>query len=278
MSVDDGAAEAVAFLRQRGFPARFTCAIVLGSGFGQLASELDRPVAVPYADIPHFPATGVSGHSGRLVAGRLSGHPVLLFAGRSHHYETGRADAMRVPIAVAAALGQAPLLLTNASGSIRPEWPAGRLVALTDHLAFAAPNPLIGPGDDRRFVPMVDAYDPALRVLLAEAALAAGVPLGEGVYMWFSGPSFETPAEIRAARALGADLVGMSTVPEVILARFYGLRVAALSVVTNFAAGLAAGDAHGHADTMSAARASAPAFARLVRGFVARLADEVGTP
>jgi purine-nucleoside phosphorylase len=266
----DKAGEAAAFLRDRGLDGPFACAIVLGSGLGALADDLEDVVSVPYADIPHFPQSRVSGHAGRLVAGRIDDRRVLLFQGRTHYYETGDAAAMRVPIATVRALGGPPLLLTNAAGSTTPELRPGSLVAISDHINLAGTNPLFHDHGDARFVAMTNAYDGGLRDAIKRAGATAGVAVEEGVYMWFSGPSFETPAEIRMARMLGADLVGMSTVAEVILARYFGLKVAAISVVTNWAAGIARA-APSHRETKDVAAASAADLARLVRAFVAGL-------
>ncbi|MGU3326428.1 purine-nucleoside phosphorylase [Methylobacterium mesophilicum] len=263
-------AAALATLRAAGFGGGYACAIVTGTGLGGIAAELADAHALDYAAIPGFPGAGVSGHGGRLHRGRLAGRPVLVFEGRAHAYERGEAAAMRVPLACAAGLGARRLLLTNASGSLRPETGPGSLVLLADHINLSGLNPLIGEASDARFVPMTDAYDPDLRVRLRAAAGACGVPLGEGVYAWFSGPSFETPAEVRMAGILGADLVGMSTVPEVILARFLGLPVAAVSVVTNLAAGIAGGAPH-HAETKAVAARAAADLGRLVRAFAAGL-------
>ncbi|BCM82574.1 purine-nucleoside phosphorylase [Methylobacterium indicum] len=264
---DPRIAAAAGVVRARLGPEPFALALVAGTGLGPLAGRLTEAVALPYGEIPHFPVSGVSGHAGRLVAGRLAGRRVLLFQGRAHAYEHGDAAAMRVPVGLVAALGAPPLLLTNAAGSLLPEAGPGRLALVTDHVNLSGMNPLYGEPSDARFVPMVDAYDPALRAALKRAARACGVPLAEGVYAWFSGPSFETPAEIRMAKALGADLVGMSTVPEVILARFFGLRVAALSLVTNYAAGFEAGTGIGaphHAETKRVAHEAADDVGRLV--------------
>jgi purine-nucleoside phosphorylase len=269
----DKAEEAAAFLRAHGFDGRFDCAMVLGSGLGALADELENPASVPYAAVPHFPHGSVSGHAGRLVAGRMQGRRVLLFQGRAHYYETGDAAAMGVPIATVRALGGPPLLLTNAAGATRPELRPGSLVMITDHINFSGSNPLFHEPSDARFVSMTDAYDKGLRAAIKRAAVAAGVAVDEGVYMWFSGPSFETPAEVRMARMLGADLVGMSTVPEVIMARYHGLKLAAISVVTNWAAGIA-GAAPSHRETKDVAAASAGDLARVVRAFVASLMSE----
>lgn len=265
---DEAAIEAAAaFLRAGGFEEGFDLALVLGTGLGPLAEALAEPVALPYAAIPHFPASGVSGHAGRLVAGRWEGRRVLMFQGRAHLYETGDAGAMRVPVGAAAALGAPVLLLTNAAGSTRPGVGPGALVLVTDHLNLAGANPLTGEGSDRRFLALDGAYDPGLRRGLSAAARATEIPLHEGVYAWFAGPSFETPAEVRMAALLGADLVGMSTVPEVILGRFHGLRVAALSTVTNLAAGL--GDAApSHHETRAVAARAAGDLGRLIGAFL----------
>ena len=211
--------------------------MILGSGLGRLANDVDG-ARIPYADLPGFPHSGVSGHSAELVIGDWHGVRVAIFSGREHYYENGRADAMRVPLEVLAGLGATALLVTNASGSFRADIPPGDLMILSDHINFSGLNPLIGEASDRRFVNMTEAYDLAIRVQIEAAAKKTGVDIKSGVYAWYSGPSFETPAEIRMLNMLGADVVGMSTVPEVILGRFFGLRCAAVSVVTNMAAGL----------------------------------------
>ncbi len=259
-------------LRAAGFAGPYACAVVTGTGLGGIAAALTDASAVDYAAIPGFPGPGVSGHGGRLHRGRLAGRPVLIFEGRAHAYERGDPAAMRVPLACARHLGARRLLLTNASGSLRPATGPGSLVLLADHFNLSGMNPLIGEASDARFVPMTEAYDPDLRARLRAAARACGVSLGEGIYAWFSGPSFETPAEVRMAGLLGADLVGMSTVPEVILARFLGLPVAAVSVVTNLAAGIAGGDPN-HAETKAVAARAAEDLGRLVRALVAGLPD-----
>lgn len=260
------AAEAV---RGHGFGGPYDVAIVTGTGLGLVAGKLEDSIALAYSEIPGFPSPGVTGHGGTLHAGRLSGRRVLVFEGRSHAYETGDAAIMKVPLGVAKALGVPLLLLTNAAGSLMAQAGPGSLVALTDHINLSGLNPLIGERSDSRFVPLVGAYDAAVRETLHEAARECEIPLQNGVYAWFSGPSFETPAEIRMAGRLGADLVGMSTVPEVILARFFGLRVAAISVVTNLAAGIGDGDPH-HDETKRVAAAAAFHLARLIDAFVAR--------
>jgi purine-nucleoside phosphorylase len=259
---------AIEALQRRGLASLPSLALVLGSGLGGLADEVEEAVAVPYQDIPGFPVPSVAGHSGRLVVGRLEGRRVALFQGRGHYYERGDAAAMGVAIETFKRLGGRTLMLTNAAGGLHTDWRPPSLVAITDHINFSGTNPLIGYPSDERFVPLTETYDRALRAALAAAADKAGVELREGVYMWFSGPSFETPAEIRAAKILGADLVGMSTVPEAILARLHGLRCAAVSLVTNFAAGLSGGDPS-HKETQEVAALGSAAFKRLLRAFIA---------
>lgn len=235
-------------LRARAGAAPVRLGMVLGSGLGALAAMVEDAARIPYGDLPGFPQSGVSGHAGEVVIGGLGGARVALFAGRAHYYEKGDAAAMRAPIEALASLGAETLALSNAAGSTRPEMAPGALMALSDHLNLSGANPLVGEAGDVRFVNMVDAYDPGLRDRLKRIAEGQGAPIHEGVYAWFSGPSFETPAEINMARLLGADAVGMSTAPEAILGRFFGLRVAAVSVITNFAAGMT-GQALSHDET-----------------------------
>ncbi len=257
-------------IRDRAGAAPPKLGLILGSGLGHLAGAV-RGTAIPYADIPGFPHAGVSGHNANLVIGDLEGTRVAVFGGRAHYYESGDPAAMRLPLEVLKALGAESLILTNAAGSLRPDIRTGDLMLLSDHINFSGLNPLIGERTDARFVPMMDAHDPALRAALKAAAQAEGVDLPEGVYAWYSGPSFETPAEIRAIRTLGADAVGMSTVPEVILARFLGLRVAAVSVITNMAAGLS-DEAISHEHTKAMAPMGAAKLERVLRQFLRSLA------
>ena len=259
---------AIAKLAGHGVTQLPPLAFVLGSGLGPLADEVENGVSIPYTEIPGFPQPSVAGHKGRLVVGDLEGKRVALFQGRGHFYERGDARAMAVAIETFKLLGGETLFLTNAAGGLHTEWEPPALVAITDHINFAGTNPLIGHPSDDRFVPLTRAYDPALLDLLRAAAGRADVNLHEGVYMWFNGPSFETPAEIRMARLLGADLVGMSTAPEVILARLHKLRCVAVSVVTNFAAGLSTGDPS-HEETQEFARRGSERFRRLLRAFIA---------
>ena len=225
--------------------------LILGSGLGHLASAV-QGVAIPYGDLPGFPHVGVSGHNPNLVIGDLEGVRVAVFGAREHYYENGNSAAMRLPLTVLKALGADSLIATNAAGSMRPDIQPGDLMLLNDHINFSGLNPLIGEKTDARFVPMTTAHDPDLRAGLKASADAVGVALAEGVYAWYSGPSFETPAEIRAIKILGGDAVGMSTVPEVILARFLGLRVAAISTITNMAAGMSSENiSHEHTKAMA---------------------------
>ncbi len=240
--------------------------LILGSGLGHLAGAVDG-IAIPYSELPGFPHAGVSGHVPQLVIGKLEGVRVAVFGGRSHYYEQGKPDAMRLPLEVLKELGAEIMFATNAAGSMRPDMPTGSVMALNDHINFSGLNPLIGEPSDGRFVPMTEAYDPKLRAGLTAAAKAAGVEMAEGVYAWYSGPSFETPAEIRAIRGMGADAVGMSTVPEVILACFLGLRVAAASVITNMAAGMSA-ESISHEHTKAMAPLGAAKLEKILRQFL----------
>jgi purine-nucleoside phosphorylase len=240
--------------------------MVLGSGLGHLAQAVDG-VAIPYNDLDSFPHAGVSGHNPNLVIGDLEGVRVAVFGGRAHYYETGNAAAMRPALETLQALGAESLILTNAAGSLNPAIQPGDLMLLSDHINFSGLNPLIGEPTDKRFVPMTAAHDPHLRSALKAAANQTDVALHDGVYAWYSGPSFETPAEIRAIRNMGADAVGMSTVPEVILARFLGLRVAAISTITNMGAGLS--DEHiSHEHTKAMAPKGAAKLERILRQFL----------
>ena len=240
--------------------------LVLGSGLGHLADAVNG-VAIPYSDLPGFPHAGVSGHNPKLVIGTLEGVRVAIFGGRVHYYENGNPAEMRLPLEILKELGCGQLLLTNAAGSLRPDIPPGGLMLLNDHINFAGANPLIGEPSDARFVPLTDAHDSDMRAALKSAAGAEGVDLPEGVYCWFSGPCFETPAEIRAAKIFGADAVGMSTVPEVILARFLGLRVAAVSVITNMGAGMA-DEQISHEQTKAIAPLGAAKLERVLRRYL----------
>jgi purine-nucleoside phosphorylase len=270
--MSESSAAAIVALSDRGISTLPPLGLVLGSGLGGLADEAEGAIVVPYADIPGFPVPSVAGHSGRLVVGNLAGKRVALFQGRGHYYERGDARAMFTAIETFHRLGGRTLFLTNAAGGLHADWPPPALVAIVDHINFAGANPLIGLPSDKRFVPLTQAYDRDLLATLKDGARAAEVELRQGVYMWFSGPSFETPAEIRAAKILGADLVGMSTVPEVLIARYFGLRCVAASLVTNFAAGLSGGDPS-HEETQAVAAQGSRQFRALLKAFIAAYED-----
>jgi purine-nucleoside phosphorylase len=213
-------------------------AIILGSSLGALADAVADPLVIPYTDLPGFPVPRISGHVGMLFAGTLGQQEVAVLAGRAHPYESGNAAVMRPAIESLKGAGIEMLILTNAAGSLRPEMRPGSIMLISDHINYSGMNPLVGQHGDENFVPMTDAYDPALRQRFHAAAKAEGIALHEGVYCWYSGPSFETPAEIRMFQIVGGSAVGMSTAPETILARRFGLKVAGLSVITNLAAGI----------------------------------------
>ena len=266
---------AVKVINARTGGARPRVGVILGSGLGALADAVEDATVISYGDLPGFPAIGVEGHAGRLVLGRLAGVPVAVLQGRAHFYETGRADAMKAPVRALARLGCESLLLTNAAGSLNPAAGPGSVMLITDHINFTGVSPLFGETGNDRFVDLVGAYDAELANVLRAAAKREDIALPEGVDMWFSGPHYETAAEVRAARVLGADAVGMSTVPEVILARHAGLRVAALSIITNLATGVAAAPVT-HAAVMENAAAAAASVRRLLLAFFAAY-DKPGT-
>lgn len=247
-------------------------AIILGSGLGGFAARIADAVRVPYASIPGFPVPSVEGHAGEVLVGQVAGRRVVCFAGRFHMYEGHGAELAALPARVAHALGAAVLFASNAAGGVRRTFRPGDLMVIADHLNLMFRNPLIGPlvPGDVRFPDMSDPYDPALRRLLHAVAHDAGIALQEGVYCGLTGPTYETPAEVRMLERLGADAVGMSTVPEVIAARAMGMRCAGVSVITNPAAGLSLAPL-AHDEVVEVGRAVAPRFEALVEGFVARL-------
>lgn len=249
MSYYDQVAEAAAFLKSKLGSLEPRVGVVLGSGLGAAAEAAADPVVVPYSEIPRFPRSTVEGHSGRMVAGKLGGAEVIIMQGRVHFYEGYSPLEVTFPMRVLGALGVRAVVLTNAAGGIQAGYRVGQLVVLSDHINMMGWNPLNGPNEARfafrpgaglRFFDMTEAYSKALRALAKTAASEEGFDLEEGVYLATPGPSFETPAEIRAFRALGATLVGMSTVPETIVARHMGIEVLGVSCVTNLAAGLGA--------------------------------------
>ena len=247
--------------------------VVLGSGLGAMAEAVEDAVVVSYEELPGFPRPSVAGHAGRAVLGSIGEVPVAVLQGRAHLYEGGDPEALRVPIRALRAAGASIVVLTNAAGSLHPAVGPGSLMAITDHVNLTGVNLLTGPNDDEigpRFPSLRDAYDPVLLATLRAAAAEVGLDLAEGVYLAVAGPSFETPAEIRAFQVLGADAVGMSTVQETILARHCGLRVAAISVITNLAEGMS-DEPLSHVQTLRAAQDGAGELTRLLLNFIPRL-------
>lgn len=257
-------------IRQRAPLIQARVAVVLGSGWGGLTEHVRGAVCIPYSELEGFPQATVSGHSGMLWLGHVGSTQVAVMSGRKHGYENGDVDAMKVPLRVLKALGCEVLVQTNAAGSLRPDMPAQSLMLISDHINLPQRSPLVGESGAERFVSMLDAYDPALRALAQTCAQGRSLDLHEGVYAWAFGPQFETPAEIRMLRQLGADAVGMSTVPETILARYAGMRVLALSLITNMGAGLSS-EQLSHAHTLAQAQSMAGAADGLLADIIDRI-------
>jgi purine-nucleoside phosphorylase len=263
--------EAVEFVRARA--AQPDVAVVLGSGLGEFASRLQDATVLPYGDLPHWPASTVVGHDGRLVVGTLAGKRVAALSGRVHLYEGHDLRTVTFATRVMASLGVRALILTNAAGGINTALKPGTLMVIDDHINLLGSNPLTGPNEDRwgaRFPDMSEVYSRRLRGIADEVARAQDLPLGHGVYIAVLGPSYETPAEIRAFRALGADAVGMSTVPEAIVARQMQVEVLGISCISNAAAGVLPQPLN-HNEVMEVARQVRGAFASLLEGIIARL-------
>jgi len=251
-------------------------AIVLGTGLNELADRVEDRIIVPYETIPHFPRTTVAGHAGNILFGKLQGVRVIALQGRFHYYEGHDFETVTFPIRVLQKLGATTLILTAATGGIRADLRPGSIVALTDHLNLMGANPLRGFNDDRlgtRFPDMTEVYSRRLRAIAAEEAVRLGIDLVAGVYAAVPGPSYETPAEIRMMRTLGADVVGMSTVPEAIVARHAGIEVLAFAWVANAAAGVV-GTPITHEEVLEAGRTTGPVLARLIERVVARVGAE----
>jgi len=265
-------ADAADFLRSR-LPQTPDLALVLGSGLGGLADEITDPVFIPYAEVPGFPLSTAPGHAGRFVAGQLGGKYVLCMQGRFHYYEGHDMAAIALPVRVFKALGCRALILTNAAGGVNWEFNVGDFMLITDHINFMGANPLRGANDDAigpRFCDMTSVYAPSLQKTALDCAAAMGLTLQKGVYLGYMGPSFETPAEIRAFRTLGADAVGVSTVPEAIAASHCGLPVLGLSLITNMAAGMAGKRLSGD-EVIEIANQRGPVFCSLVKNIAAAL-------
>jgi purine-nucleoside phosphorylase len=283
MNYYDQVAEAAAFLSAGLGALAPRVGIVLGSGLGAAAEAVENPTIVPYSEIPHFPQSTVEGHSGRLVAGLLGGAPVIVMQGRVHYYEGYSPLEVTFPMRVLGLLGMRAVVLTNAAGAIQPTFHRGELVLLSDHINLMGWNPLNGPNEPRfavrtgagqRFFDMTEAYSWELRAIAKTEAHEEGFTLPEGIYLATPGPSFETPAEIRAFHALGATLVGMSTVPETIVARHMGIEVLGISCVTNMAAGLGTKPLS-HEEVNEAGRWAESRLASLLKRLAPRIAERV---
>jgi purine-nucleoside phosphorylase len=269
--------KAVAFVRERA-SFRPKVGIVLGSGLSSLADAVEQATTLPYASIPHFPSPTVVGHSGHLVIGKLEGHAVLVMQGRVHFYEGYTMQEVTFPMRVMGALGMDTVMITNAAGGIAPHFAPGDLMLIADHInfvGFGGRNPLIGPNDPHlgpRFPDMSQAYDPALRETARQVAAEAQIPLHEGVYAFLAGPSFETPSEVRFLQSNGVDAVGMSTVPEVIVARHMGIRVLGISGITNVhSTDRARPRETSHEEVLETGRVITPRMAALIRGVLKQL-------
>ena len=252
------------------FPGKIDTAIILGSGLGPLANEIESPTVIDYRDIPHFPAPSLVGHEGKLIIGKIGEKTVCAMKGRFHYYEGHGMDTVTLPVRVFARLGIGKLILTNAAGGIRQDFEPGTIVLIRDHLSLLCPSPLRGPNMDEfgpRFKDMTEVYSTAAGEIAHAVAAEHGIALPEGVYAFFRGPQFETPAEIRAIKALGADLAGMSTVPEAIVARHSGIETLGLSLVTNKAAGLSTQELS-HEEVMETAAIAEKNLVALVRGII----------
>ncbi len=269
--------EAAAFMRDR-MPLRPEIGLVLGSGLGELADEIEGGLRLACRDVPHWPPSTVEGHSGEIIIGKLQGKPVMVLRGRIHYYEGYSMSQVTLPIRVMQLLEVHTVILTNAAGGMAPDMEAGDLMLIADHINFAGmagQNPLWGPNDDSlgpRFPDMTQAYDPQLRALASRVARQAGIPLREGIYISLAGPSFETPAELHMLRKLGADAVGMSTAPEVVVARHAGMRVLAISGISNMVR--MEPDPHvktTHQEVLETGRIIVPRLLTLLRGVLAEL-------
>ena len=272
MTYFDQVSEAAAFVQSRVATLPHT-AIVLGSGLGAFADHLEKASILDYTAIPHWPASHVIGHAGRLVVGQVSGRPVAVLSGRAHFYEGHPLTTVTFATRVLGRLGVRTLILTNAAGGINTSFSPGTLLVIDDHINLMGSNPLVGPNEDRfgvRFPDMTEIYSSRLRGIADEASQATGVPVRHGVYVALHGPSYETPAEIRFLRTIGADAVGMSTAPEAIVARHMGMDVLGISCITNPAAGVLPTPLH-HDEVMEVARRVGDQFIRLLEAIVARV-------
>ena len=258
--------EALSFLKHRA-DRQPQIGVILGSGLGGLVDQLESPVGIRYADIPHFPVSSVDGHRGEVLLGDLCGANLFALSGRVHYYEGYTMQQVVFPIRVMAALGIQTVIVTNSAGAINESYKPGEIVSIRDHINFMGDNPLIGTA---KFVNLTEAYNSELRKLARETAVRKGMTLRSGVYAAYSGPSYETPAEIRAIRTMGADMVGMSTGPEVIMANSLGMKALGLSMITNMAAGISSKPLS-HQDVIKTSKKASAKFSGLVRGIIEQL-------
>ena len=263
--------QAASFIREKGV-GEIEIGLILGSGLGELGDEVENAIQIPYETIPNFPTSTVEGHAGQLVYGTLGGKKVLAMQGRFHYYESYSLEMVTFPVRVMKALGIHSVIVTNAAGGLNLDFTPGELMLITDQINFTGVNPLIGPNDNEmgvRFTDMSQAYDKEYQEIVRNVAKEMNLDLKEGVYMGFTGPTYETPAEIKMARVIGADAVGMSTVPEVILARHSGLRVIGVSCITNLAAGMQA--SLNHAEVVETTERVKESFKTLVKNILASI-------
>ncbi|MBC9810051.1 purine-nucleoside phosphorylase [Carnobacterium maltaromaticum] len=263
--------QAASFIREKGV-GEIEIGLILGSGLGELGDEVENAIQIPYETIPNFPTSTVEGHAGQLVYGTLGGKKVLAMQGRFHYYEGYSLEMVTFPVRVMKALGIHSVIVTNAAGGLNLDFTPGELMLITDQINFTGVNPLIGPNDNEmgvRFTDMSQAYDKEYQEIVRNVAKEMNLDLKEGVYMGFAGPTYETPAEIKMARVIGADAVGMSTVPEVIVARHSGLRVIGVSCITNLAAGMQA--SLNHAEVVETTERVKESFKTLVKNILASI-------
>ncbi|WP_374377282.1 purine-nucleoside phosphorylase [Dongia sp.] len=263
-------AAAVKVVKRKAKGFRAEVGMILGSGMGGFADQIHDAVAIPYKDLPGFEVSGVAGHAGRLVLGYVGETPVAVLQGRIHYYEHGNPTGMRVPIETLRLLGCERLIVTNAAGSLKPAVKPGGLMLIRDHVNFIQQSPLLGLSGNGRFVDMVDAYDPEMRAHLRKVAAKMKIKLEEGVYAWLAGPQFETPAEIGMLRKMGIDAVGMSTVPDVILARYFGMKALAVSAITNMGAGMSH-ESLSHEHTMAQMETASRKLTQLLLAYLVQL-------
>ncbi len=271
--VYERATEAARFITAKAQGKTPRAAIVLGSGLGGVASAIEDRVEIPYSEIPHFPVSTVEGHDGKLIVGSINGVEVVAMKGRFHFYEGYTMEQVTLPVRVFSLMEVRTLILTNAAGGANPDFGPGSLMIITDHINLMGDNPLIGPNDNRfgpRFPDMTEVYSKDYIASARAVARETGIALAEGVYIALRGPSYETPAEVRMLRALGADALGMSTVPEAIVARHSGLQVLGLSCITNTAAGLA-GQEINHAEVMEVGKEAGERLSELILKLLPRL-------